>query len=727
TGPPRHTLQQPQDILHQVNPSTSYSSFKNPQPINLNRTRYSIGSWTYGFNSSPKHPPENIKTWKTARPMEMIEADFLGLDLLDLELAVEIVVIDLRSVDLLQALLDSGVIHRDTKATQSFRYSALDSAQNEIRLLRILPHRDGDELATVNCEIIHASLDESISYRALSYTWGSPQDPQHTIKLNGLDFSVRENLWLVLQQLQASSEPGFLIWIDAICIDQTETQERNEQVSKMKAIYERADKVIAWLGPSSDNSHLAFQLVRELHAHSNDVNWIKKRHRHPQASESLAAFSTLLRREYWSRMWIVQELAVAKLKLLQCGIDSIDARAMSDVQKLLTSISRKEGEYDEDYIMLLLPNDARARAAVQFKGMTEVRELQEVLASRQRSVSFFDCVLHNSLKGATDPRDMIYGLAGLANTNDIYRIEVDYSLDVGDVFIDLAKKELQTCKALNILTRARLGLNPHNLPSWVPDWSTNSDHHKYLYDIKVPEHAYSASGDSRCHIEFTDSKCVLNITAVVLGHVEALGEASLMENEDDNQNASRLFLAWWTLAKSGGDAEFQEGFGRILVCNRISDRNRGLWNKDEFGSFVLGAWVDFCCANSSMSNIDPVLAGCYSKMQVRDKELEESVGHEYKEDERRDVFRRWTQTSANFIWDRRFFLGSSNMMGLATEGVQRGDIICVPLGCPHPMILQPVDGHYIVVGEAFVDGYMYGKAMERLERGELKLETFELH
>lgn len=87
-----------------------------------------------------------------------------------------------------------------------------------------------------------------------------------------------------------------------------------------------------------------------------------------------------------------------------------------------------------------------------------------------------------------------------------------------------------------------------------------------------------------------------------------------------------------------------------------------------------------------MNNIDPVLAEHYSYLQARDKALEEKAGHEYKEDERRDVYGRWTQTSANFIWDRRFFLGSSNMIGLATEGVRTGDIICVPLGCPHPMI-----------------------------------------
>jgi hypothetical protein len=60
-------------------------------------------------------------------------------------------------------------------------------------------------------------------------------------------------------------------------------------------------------------------------------------------------------------------------------------------------------------------------------------------------------------------------------------------------------------------------------------------------------------------------------------------------------------------------------------------------------------------------------------------------------------------------------------MGIATQKVIEGDIICIPLGCCHPIILRRVKDHYINLGEGFVDGYMYGEAMDLLERGELKL------
>ncbi len=86
----------------------------------------------------------------------------------------------------------------------------------------------------------------------------------------------------------------------------------------------------------------------------------------------------------------------------------------------------------------------------------------------------------------------------------------------------------------------------------------------------------------------------------------------------------------------------------------------------------------------------------------------------------------WVVLIYDNIWDRRFFISSSKAMGLAWREIREGDIICIPLGCCHPIILRREENHYINLGEAYVDGYMYGEAMEMLERGELELEEFEL-
>ncbi|OAL43075.1 heterokaryon incompatibility, partial [Pyrenochaeta sp. DS3sAY3a] len=84
------------------------------------------------------------------------------------------------------------------------------------------------------------------SYSCLSYMWGDPEE-QHAILINGKTFKVRRNLWDFLRVAQTKLFNNFL-WIDALCIDQQNTQERNHQVQQMGNIYSRAKTVLLWLG-----------------------------------------------------------------------------------------------------------------------------------------------------------------------------------------------------------------------------------------------------------------------------------------------------------------------------------------------------------------------------------------------------------------------------------------------------------------------------------------------
>jgi hypothetical protein len=104
-------------------------------------------------------------------------------------------------------------------------------------------------------------------------------DLSYPIRLDDQMFWVRRNLWEALNRLQFDSEE-IPIWIDAICINQENTKERNEQVNKMKTIYERADRVIVWLGPAEADSKLAFQLVQGLYNERNSVEKVEAMFKH---------------------------------------------------------------------------------------------------------------------------------------------------------------------------------------------------------------------------------------------------------------------------------------------------------------------------------------------------------------------------------------------------------------------------------------------------------------
>ncbi|KAH7408010.1 heterokaryon incompatibility protein-domain-containing protein [Cadophora sp. MPI-SDFR-AT-0126] len=646
-----------------------------------------------------------------------------------------------------------------SSTSQSFQYKPLTDPDSEIRLLRIHPvgrfrkhhivtdkaihtikdliprstrhkvrHKVNPEpnySSKVHCDIFHVTLDKAPPYKALSYTWGSPSDDHYSIFLHRRRFLVRENLWLALQQFHTMPEP-LVIWIDAVCINQADDKERNEQVAKMKTIYEQAEEVFVWLGPSYQGSHLAFQFMQKMYDHRHVVAWIAQMFTQPELRESLVALAALVNRDYWWRMWIVQELISAKSISLHCGADSIGAAALDETQSLFRAMEDRELGFTTDHLFNLLPTALNLRGWLMYRSIYDVRVFQTAFAAQ--SLSFFQTLLYNWDRATTDPVDMVYGLAALANSRSKYQIQINYSLSASEVYIDLARKEFQHCTTLEILTLARAGSRLPHLPSWVPDWS-RADSRYFFYDITVPEYGYSAAGKSRCDIAVADAGDILVLKGVAIGKVEIVGDRPAMTHFTDLENAGPAFLSWWALLGTNGvrGERRQEQFGRTLICDQFLDQDHVGWGREECLRAVVGRFVDFISDYVPAEEIDSELVSVRSWMIQRYKEVDQHLGIVFSEQRMRDINRSWVQQSENFIWDRRFFLGSSNIMGLATEGVKAGDIICVPLGCPQPMIFRKVEDHYVVIGEAYVDGYMRGKAIEMLENGELELETFELH
>lgn len=161
------------------------------------------------------------------------------------------------------------------KGPDAFVYTKLDPSCREIRLLALAlsdSNTDGD---AIQCEIFSLSLDSAPAYEALSYTWGSIDDKQ-TITLSGAPFEITQNLYAALLELrsqptnvdsdqQISAVSSYrLFWIDAICINQEDVEERSSQVQMMWSIYEKAAAVRVWLGEASDDSDLGMEMIRLL-------------------------------------------------------------------------------------------------------------------------------------------------------------------------------------------------------------------------------------------------------------------------------------------------------------------------------------------------------------------------------------------------------------------------------------------------------------------------------
>jgi hypothetical protein len=194
------------------------------------------------------------------------------------------------------------------------------------------------------------------TYEALSYTWGNPKETEPII-VNGQTMRVTKNLNAALLALRKENEDR-IMWIDALCIDQTNVQERNEQVRRMPAIYQRATRTIAWLGESDSISLYAMDVMERLggtKAHMDSFklsghDWFgpqfdpcifvggtvideelllrKLEHAKKQdlvrmedlSEEDVYALETLFhKRPYWKRLWVIQEIANSREVLFQCG------------------------------------------------------------------------------------------------------------------------------------------------------------------------------------------------------------------------------------------------------------------------------------------------------------------------------------------------------------------------------------------------------------------------
>jgi Heterokaryon incompatibility protein (HET) len=138
-----------------------------------------------------------------------------------------------------------------------YEYTPLDSSTTTIRLVILLPGEFGED---VECTLLHVPLDTELSYEALSYTWGDPK-MLHPILLDDQTFPVTENLYDALRHLRLKNDQARYLWIDALCIDQANDREKSVQVQRMKKIYEQASRVLMWLGPSSEDSDMAMDLI----------------------------------------------------------------------------------------------------------------------------------------------------------------------------------------------------------------------------------------------------------------------------------------------------------------------------------------------------------------------------------------------------------------------------------------------------------------------------------
>ncbi|KAI9730146.1 MAG: hypothetical protein M1818_008240 [Claussenomyces sp. TS43310] len=724
---------------------------------------------------------------------------------------------------------------------QPFKYTpiSLERGCGETRLVTIHPGHWTDR---ISCTIATVCIHDPVSFQALSYAWGQ-REITTEISLDDSSLSVTTNLEAALRHLR--QDVPRVMWIDAICIDQRNLDERSSQVLMMRDIYEKADKTIVWLGEGTSQSRAAYKLMRDL-THDDELSeydgpmrksWnklklayarkggerfvgefayravfsldpfrmnriltrddsllekdgtcdsprLRMKLRIPTSREGIRAlFSDVTERSWFRRIWAVQEIAVSKDALIVCGHDVITWPKFSS---LLYAVL---GEMDALNFDVTFGDGADAF-------VERFRICKLVSAGLKASLPVL--VANTRLLRSTDARDIVYALLGLAcNVSNDVSLSPTYSPSTSrlHVYRTLVEHAIRVEQRLDIIClRRRYDQLGGSWPSWIPDWSApppvlskldpyleqpkddwiegssllNSpliDRYRALSGHETT-HSYNWSADKgtlpACQISL--SPLILKAVGVSVDVICDLGEPFYFETK---QWSGGDMSAWEEVfLRNFGNCKDDDGITVINVSDEClllrkaaraiglihgSKRRRvnaRLTHVPSIHRMLSRTALRRRMRRAQLQKIYPArmdayvgggsMVEAYARTLFLDNVLS-CKGSSRGTREEYDLFRtgRWREGALSLdtvvfndrklgvnIIHRHLIVSRKGYLGLGPVPAQKGDQICVLLGCSVPVVIRKVEDCHILIGECYIHKLMDGQALDLLAKGDAVKEEF---
>jgi Heterokaryon incompatibility protein (HET) len=616
----------------------------------------------------------------------------------------------------------------------SFEYSTLPTFGRKIRLLRIHPKvGQASSEYDINCELSDVSLDSEIDYTALSYCWGDPT-AKKSILLNGNKFAISKNLSIAMEHIQ-DVDGAVVMWVDAICINQDNNEEKTEQVQLMHSIYSKARRVIFWLGEAAPNTDVAFDCIDQIGpfllqtgiwelSHEDLNTWDnipRDGSRRSQIRSDLLVFmhqlltavqkgvdhfiyfrnSNLLTRKWFWRVWCLQECANAQQAIFMCGHKQVEYDcfwatifcfeifrfwALSRYQTNDPSVDMRSSS-----ILAWQFSSPSKSLGIRRRLLTDPKSVALSLKSLLYRTSVFDSRTFRI--EATDPRDRVYGLLGIGNDEVSREIIPDYEISCAQAYI-LTAKALLRRGHLDTLSLCRKRSLNENLPSWVPDWSASN--REPWFENHEARH-FQASGSTTTdfveHEPDSIAACgTITLRGALIDTIHRAGSVwSLGPDEDFNYDLAYRVLEDVSTYVSQSPLYEEE---QRMDCEwrvPIGDlAGRGMARatiKARDGWFIM------------------------RKMTSIDDDAREEYIRQLKGSTALDHYGRY-QGRMERMHDSRAFTSHDGYVGMCPMEAEPGDVICTLLGAQVPFVLRKRDDtDWQLVGEAHVYGIMDGEFM----------------
>lgn len=517
-------------------------------------------------------------------------------------------------------------------------------------------------------------------YEALSYVWGSDQKPHHLIVESGHDCTqlpVTDSLMAALRHLRRPNESRKL-WVDAVCINQSDSVELQNQVQRMGLIYKLAYRVVVWLGLQGNRSAHAIATLRYLGAQvevgehegilfpapfTEEPTWYDSEVALPYNQDTWDAILALLQRPWFIRVWIVQEVQLGSRRpgpIFQCGTETIELSKFFRAVYCL---------YSKSILSAVIKSQRLARE------ITNVYMLLQPMGD----YVFWDVLRYGTIgRRCKDGRDKIYGTIALLPKRFASRIKVDYgtSNTASQVYKKTFVTHAQHVERLELFADCFVaGRSIPDAPSWVPDWYSDGPGERY-------HTRQLATGASRAQFKYTDEEpdllIVLGVSCAVVSHVDDY-LPKLLEKQD----AVDRVRQWQPRDLDTATYELTgEPLRKAYACTLIENTVALRWPDATF--VTMEKWVDQA-GNGFLFGDRTNSPG---KLEIDDSmEMDAAINR-----------------ALLYCGDRALMQTDECYIGLAPAETRPGDVVAIFLGCSNPMVLRPKEGRYSVIGESFVYG-----------------------